>query len=99
MNPNAETNPQSSPAGAPQAPHDSGETNSSRDERTPDPRLPHERDESASDQEAGEASQAAVGQIALADQCSEKTNTDRSSESDATYNRNFDRDSAEPPRR
>ncbi len=75
-----------------------GETRSSRDEGEPSPRLPHERDESASEQTSDEVSQQPLGETALKDERSEKEPTDRSAETDQTYNRNFERDDAAPPR-
>lgn len=95
----SEQSPSGSREPSPGVPTGPGNTTASRDGRTPAPRLPHERDESASEQGAGEASQKSVGEIALSDARSEKTNTDRSAEADATYNRNFERSDAEPPRR
>lgn len=77
----------------------SGETTSSGAGREPSPRLPHERDESASEQTSNEASQRQAGETALKDARSEREPTDRSAEIDQTYNRNFERDDAAPPRR
>ncbi len=76
----------------------SGETTSRRDEAEPSPRLPHERDESASEQASNEASHRPLGETALKDERSEREPTDRSAETDQTYNRNFVRDDAAPPR-
>ena len=77
-------------------PKGQGNTTASQDDRIPAPRLPHERDESAGDETSSEPSQKAVGEVALDDLTGEKTNTDRSKETDLTYNRNFPREDTKP---
>jgi len=73
-----------------------GETKPARSSG-PAPRLPHEHDESADSQRTAEPAQTEIGATALDDVDSGKTPTDRSAETDQTYNRNFKR-SDDPPR-
>ena len=55
--------------------------------QVPKARMPHERDESADSQEAGEASARRMGQIAHDDVMEGQQDTSKANEMDATYHR------------
>ena len=74
---------------------DGGETRPAR-EREAELKLPHERDESASEQSSSTPSHVDVGEQAHDDANSVRRDTDRGEVTDAVYNQNFERSPDKP---
>ena len=89
----ADRSPAANPSHA--SDNDGGETRPAR-EHEAEPKLPHERDESASEQSRSTPSQEHVGEQAHDDASSVRRDTDRGEVTDAVYNQNFERSPDKP---
>lgn len=82
------TNPPDTGLGSDQPDPGDGDTNTVQGENQhPVPRMPYERDESADSQARMEPSNRRVGEKAHADAQSERVDTSKAAEMDATYDR------------